>query len=212
MRDHRFRALRSVFLCLIFAGLPAAAAGVEIPQGAHVLLRMVNSVTTKTAKPGDYFYSRTASPISVNNRIVVPVNSYVQGTVTMSERGGRVKGRSQLGLRIETLTLPNGRTFKFSPSLSSVDSNRTDQKIEQDENIIRQGSDTGRDAARIAITAGSGAALGAVIDRSVEGAGIGAGVGAAVGFATALLTRGREVSLNTGSSLDVVFDRPVALE
>jgi hypothetical protein len=44
------------------------------------------------------------------------------------------------------------------------------------------------------------------------GAGIGAGAGAAVGLATVLLTRGREVELRQGTSLDVVFDRPVALE
>jgi len=49
-------------------------------------------------------------------------------------------------------------------------------------------------------------------DQSVKGAGIGAGVGSAVGLATVLLTRGKEVELRQGTTLDVVFGRPVAIE
>ena len=43
----------------------------EIPQGTHVLLRMVNSVSTRTAREGDHVYLRTASPILVNAWTVV---------------------------------------------------------------------------------------------------------------------------------------------
>ncbi len=34
--------------------LPLFCAAAEIPQGSHVLLKMVNSITTRTAKEGDY--------------------------------------------------------------------------------------------------------------------------------------------------------------
>ncbi len=65
---------------------------------------------------------------------------------------------------------------------------------------------------RIAILAGSGAAIGGLADRTIKGAGIGAGAGTAVGLATVLLTRGKEVSLKQGATLDVIFDRKVSLE
>ncbi|HZS50924.1 MAG TPA: glycine zipper family protein [Bryobacterales bacterium] len=184
----------------------------EIPQGAHLLLRMVNSVNTRTAQEGDYVYLRTASPISVGGRIIVPVNSYVQGVVSHTRRSGRVAGRAELGIRLETLTLPSGRVVKFSPRLSSVDSNESEQKVDRQENFIKQGPDTGRDARSIAILAGTGASIGGIADRSWSGAGIGAGVGSAVGLATVLASRGREVELRQGRTLDVTFDRPVALE
>ena len=58
----------------------------------------------------------------------------------------------------------------------------------------------------------SGAAIGAMADRSFKGAGIGAGVGTVVGLATALVTRGNEVELRQGSTLDVVFDRDVVVQ
>ncbi len=190
----------------------AFAARVEIPAGTHILLRMVNSVSTRTAQAGDHVYLRTASPVSVNGRIVVPVNSYVEGVVTHAQRAGRVKGRARLGIRLQTLTLPRGKVLKFSPVLASADDSGTGQKVEKDENLIRQGTTRGRDAAQIAILAGSGAAIGAMRDKGAKGAGIGAGIGGAAGLATVLLTRGREVELRSGSSLDVVLDRPVALE
>jgi type IV secretion system protein VirB10 len=201
----------SIFVPLI-AVAALAAYGAEIPQGAHVLLRMENSINTRTAQEGDFVYLRTASPISMGGQIAVPSGSYVQGVVTESKRSGRVKGRAQLAIRLESLTLESGKVFKFSPHLSSVDSGETGQKVAGQEHAIEQAPDTGKDAQRIAIWAGSGAALGGLTDRSWKGAGIGAGAGAAVGLATVLLTRGNEVELRHGATLDVVFDRPVALE
>jgi type IV secretion system protein VirB10 len=201
----------SIFISLIAVAW-LAADGAEIPQGAHVLLRMENSINTRTAQEGDFVYLRTASPISVGGQIAAPSGSYVQGVVTESKRSGRVKGRAQLAIRLESLTLESGKVFKFSPHLSSVDSGETGQKVSGRENAIEQAPDTGKDAQRIAIWAGSGAALGGLTDRSWKGAGIGAGAGSAVGLATVLLTRGKEVELRHGATLDVVFDRPVALE
>ena len=176
------------------------------------LLRMVNSVNTRTAQPGDYVYLRTSTPISVDGSIVAPADSYVQGVVAQSKRSGRVTGRAQLSIRLENITLASGKVFKFSPHLSSVDSNDTGQKVDSHENVIKQGSSHGEDAKQIAILAGSGASIGGIADRSWRGAGIGAGIGSGVGLATVLLSRGREVDLSQGTTLDVVFDRPVALE
>ena len=116
-----------------------------------------------------------------------------------------------MAIRLETLTLPSGKALKFSPHLASVDAGENGQKIEGGE-TIKQGSSTGQDAQRIAILAGSGAAIGGLADHSWQGAGIGAAIGGAVGFATTMFTRGHEVELRSGSTLDVVFDRAVAVE
>jgi len=205
--------MRRVLVSTWIAGSLAALAGAaDIPQGTHVLLRMVNSVSTRTAEEGTQVYLQTANPIAVDGRILVPVGSYVQGVVSHARRSGKVSGRAELGIRLETLTLPSGKALKFAPKLNSVDANESDQKVAVEESTVKQGPDYGRDAARIAIIAGSGAGLGGLTDRSWSGAGIGAGAGGAVGFAATLLTRGREVELKQGSTLDVVFDRAVAIE
>ena len=116
---------------------------------------------------------RTASPIAANGQIVIPEGSYVQGVVTHAVRSGRVKGKAELSIRIETLTLPSGKVIKITPHLSSVDSDGTEQKV-TNENQIQQGSSHGADAARIAETGGAGAAIGGLATRTWTGAGIGA--------------------------------------
>jgi hypothetical protein len=183
----------------------------EIPQGSHVLLKMVNSISTRTAASGDYVYMTTATPIVANGGVVVPVGSYVQGVVTESLRSGRVKGRAELSIRIESLTLPSGKVVKIAPHLRSVDSDGTEQKVDK-EGAVQQGGSKGTDAAKIATTGGMGAAIGGMADRSWKGAGIGAGAGGAVGLATVLLSRGREVELRQGASVDVTFERPVPVD
>jgi hypothetical protein len=202
--------LASVLLSFfpLFTSLTAA----EIPPGTHVLLRMENSLNTRTAQAGDFVYLKTAVPIANAGQIAVPAGSYVQGVVSDVKRSGRVKGQAQLAIRLETLTLATGKVYKFSPHLSAVDSGETGQKVVGLENSVEQAPGHGQDAERIAILAGTGASIGGIADRSWKGAGIGAGVGSAVGLATVLLTRGKEVELRQGSTLDVVFDRPVSLE
>src|SRR5437867_2968948 len=138
--------------------LALALSAAEIPQGGHVLLRLVNSISTRTAREGDFVYFRTASPIANDGVIVVPAESYVQGVVTRSVRSGRVKGNAELAIRIENLTLSSGKVIKLTPRLASVDSDGTDQKVVGAEGDVRQGTSHGADAARIATTGGAGAA------------------------------------------------------
>jgi hypothetical protein len=184
----------------------------EIPQGTHVLLRLMNSISTRTAHEGDYVYLRLSTPISVDGQVVVPAESYAQGVVSHAKRSGRVSGHAELGIRIETFAFANGKALKVSPRLASVDSAGTTQKVESKENEIKQGGSTGTDAAHVATIAGSGAAIGGIADQSWKGAGLGAGIGAGVGLATVLFTRGKEVELRQGATIDVVFDRPVTME
>src|SRR6516162_7691484 len=117
--------MRLTILALLAA---AASPAAEIPKGTHVLLRMVNSVTTRTAREGDYVYLRTATPIVSGGVILVPVDSYVQGIVIHTKRSGRVKGVAELGIRIQTLTM-SGKVIQMTPSLTSIDSEGTDQKV-----------------------------------------------------------------------------------
>src|SRR5580693_6073435 len=140
--------------------LPLGAFAADIPAGSHVLLRMVSSVNTRTAKAGDQVYLQTASPIAAGGQILVPVGTYVQGTVSESKRSGRVKGRAEIALHLETLTLASGQAFKIAPHLDSVDSGESGQKVEGNEGVVKQGGSKAQDAAHIAVLAGSGAAIG----------------------------------------------------
>jgi hypothetical protein len=199
-------------LAVLLTLLPLGAFAADIPAGTHVLLRMVGSVSTRTAKAGDQVYLRTASPIAANGQILVPVGTYVQGTVAEAKRSGRVKGRAEIALHLDTLTFASGKAVTIEPHVDSVDSGPIGQKVEGNEGTIKQAGTKLQDTGQIAIFAGTGAAIGGLATRSVADAGIGAGIGGAVGLATVLLSRGKEVDLRAGATLDVVFDRPITIE
>src|SRR4051812_3379380 len=199
-------------LAAAFALFAWGAGAAEIPPGTHILLRMLNSISTRTASEGTQVYLQTVTPVAVDNAIVIPPGTYVQGSISHAKRSGRVKGRAELGIRLETMTFSGGKMVKIAPRLSAVDSGETGQKVDDKESQIKQPPSVGKDAGQIAILAGTGAAIGALADRTFKGAAIGGGVGSAVGLAKVLLTRGNEVDLHQGTTLDVVFDRPVVIE
>ncbi|MEP7352516.1 MAG: hypothetical protein ABI824_04710 [Acidobacteriota bacterium] len=212
--------MRFTVTLLLAVGTLAQAA--EIAPGAHVLLRMQNTISSRTAHTGDYVYLRTDTPVSVNGVIVVPMGSHVQGVVTEAKRAGRVKGTAELTIRLEVLTLPSGKQMKFTPRTASVESDQNGQRVVDNEGKVKQAGTKMQDFGRVAILAGSGAAIGASVGSRVydggsagsigKGIGIGSGAGATVGLASVLLSRGREVELRQGSTLDVVFDQAVAVE
>src|SRR4249920_3732223 len=96
-------------------------AAFTVQTGTKVPLSLINSISTKHSAEGDRVYLETAFPVLVNGRIVIPVGSYVAGTVTQIKKPGRIKGRAELYVRFDSLTLPNGVTRDFRARLGGVD-------------------------------------------------------------------------------------------
>lgn len=188
----------------------AAAAKIELPAGTRLPLVLHNGISTRTARVGDPVYFETLFPVMKDGRVIVPAGSYVSGEVTESRRPGRVKGRGEIMIRLETLILPNAYMVRFAgePSNASTGGNETTDA----EGKVIGDTDKTSDVGTIAKTTGAGAAVGGIASRSAGGAGIGAGVGAAVGLAAILLTRGPEAELPRGTTMDAVLDRPLYLD
>jgi type IV secretion system protein VirB10 len=183
---------------------------VTVPSGTKVLLMLKNSVSSRNAKPGDGVFLESTFPVVENGRVVIPAGTFVQGVVDSVKRSGRVKGRAELLLHFTTLVYPNGYTVTMPGSLESSDSSDS-QKVKDKEGTVRADGNKGRDAGTIATTTGTGVLIGG-LSRGVKGGLIGGGIGAAVGVATAMLTRGDEVRIESGSSVEMVLQRPLDLD
>lgn len=186
----------------------SAAKQYRIAAGARIPLNLINSISTRSSAPGDRVYLETAFPVVVDGTIVIPPGSYVAGTVTKVQRAGRVKGRAELFVRFDSLTLPNGVTRDFRGTVDKLDGTNTEQ-LDKDEGVIRGDSNKADDAVRVAETAGWGTTAGAIAGRSARGAGIGAAAGATAGLVGVLLTRGPDAVLERGTTIEMVLDRPV---
>jgi hypothetical protein len=182
---------------------------ISVPAGTRFAVVLENGISTRGAKPGDSLYFRTAFPITQNNRIVVPVGSYLRGEIVESKRPGRIKGRGEFRMRLNTLILPNGYTVDLNAAPRSADSGG--HETMDSEGKMTGGGGKGKDVGTVATTTATGAGIGAIAGGA-KGAGIGAGIGGLAGLGAILLTRGPEAELPRGSTLDVVLEHELALD
>ena len=216
MKVHRMsmRTLAGLLLTAFAAvgqDAPAPEKTYPVPVGTKVLLSMVNSVSTKSSQPGDRVYLETTFPVVVNSRIVIPAGSYVMGTITNTQRPGKVKGKGEFYLRFDSLMLPNGVTRDFRATVSGLDG-RASENLDKKEGVISSEGNKASDVRTIGETAAMGASIGGLagIGRAPGmGAGIGAAAGATAGLLGVLLTRGPDAILAKGTTVEMVLDRQV---
>jgi type IV secretion system protein VirB10 len=126
-----------------------------------------------------------------------------------SKRPGRIKGKGEFRLRLNTLILPNGYTVNLNAAPRSADSGGK-ETMDSEGKVTGPGG-KGKDAGTIAETTAAGAGIGAIAGRA-KGLGIGGGIGAAAGLAAVLLSRGPEAELPRGSTMDIVLERELSLD
>ncbi len=188
---------------------PPAPAEIMVPAGTRIPLVLRNAVDTKHSHEGDRVYLDTSFPVSIDGHVVIPRGSSVAGTVTTSKPAGVVKGKGELYIRFDSLTLPNGVTRDFRSRLGSADT--VEGKVDRKEGTITGERDKARTAKTTAegagIGAGAGGIAGAAAGHPLGGAGIGAAAGAAAGLASVLMKHRAEAGLPQGSTVEMVLDR-----
>ncbi|MFI5113698.1 MAG: hypothetical protein ACHP7J_01035 [Terriglobales bacterium] len=183
-----------------------AASTLIIPAGTRVPLSLKQAISTKTAKEGDAVYAETTFPFVIEDRIVIPPGTYVQGRIRHVQRGGHIKGRAEILVHFTSMIYPSGYTVILGGAVENTPgAGRT--SVTDSEGTIRQDSDTGKKAATAASTAGAGAAIGGI--HGWKGAGVGAGIGGAAGLAIAMLSRGSDVKLEPGTSIEMEIERDI---
>src|SRR5271169_425897 len=181
-----------------------------IPAGTMIPLSLKQGISTKTAKDGDPVYAETSFPYVLNERVVVPAGTYVQGKIERTQRGGHVKGRAEVLIHFTSMIYPNGYTVMLGGSIENTPgAEKTSMK--DSEGTIRQDSDAGKKAETAAGTATTGAVIGAVTNGA-KGAGIGAGIGGVAGLAIGTLSRGADVRLEPGTSIEMEIQREVQVD
>jgi type IV secretion system protein VirB10 len=181
---------------------------VTVRRKTEIFITLERSLSTRTAQAGDKFYGTVAVPVTLDDRIIIPVGSYIIGQVDASRKPGRVKGAGEIGLKFDTVILPDGTTRQIAAVVGSAEGYESGRPNE--EGKIKAEGDQGEATAKGALGGGvSGGAIGAMAGRSWKGAGVGAGVGAATGAIIGLLTRNKDVVLPKGASVTVVLENDV---
>jgi type IV secretion system protein VirB10 len=132
------------------------------------------------------------------------------GTVTQVKRPGKVKGRGELYIRFDALTLPNGVSRDFHARIGGMDG-AAPGELDRAEGTVRSDGNRAGDLRTVGEVAGAGATVGSIAGSVAGhpglGIGVGAGAGAAAGLVAVLLTRGPDAVLAKGTTVEMVLDR-----
>jgi hypothetical protein len=189
---------------------------IVVPKNTTIPLELKNTINSRTAYQGEAIYCETIYPITVGNRIVIPVGTYVKGEVTAVVRPGRVKGKAQIGIRFNNITLPNGTTRPLRATLSGFGGTGK-EGFNREESKIKGAGTKGEDAGKVAQTTVAGAE-GGIITGAIsgghagEGAALGSLAGAAGGLIWVLASRGKEIVLAPGTNLELQLAAPLRFD
>jgi hypothetical protein len=181
-------------------GNPAPAAETA-PAGTIIPLQLKNTINSKTAFGGQNVYCETIFPVALNNHILIPAHSFVRGHVTEVDPPGRILGKAQLGIRMDSLIFPDGRTWPIRSAVYSL----AGARLSPDE-AKKENGDVGNvgkvkpDSSAEGLIDASGLADASSISGVSEGVG---------GLILLLVTRGKRIVLQPGTTLEIRLDAPL---
>lgn len=203
-----YPALGLIFGLLAVWGPGQTIDDVVIPAKTDIYVVMKRAVDTSVARQGDRFHAEVEVPVTVDDQIIIPPGTFVLGFVDYSKQPGRLKGKSQLRLRFDTVILPSGVTRKVEAALQSAEGERRDPSRE--DGTLQGGGSAGAEIAGPAAGgAVTGGVVGAIASRDLKGTAVGAGIGAATGALIGMFQKGKHVTLERGTSITIQLDGPV---
>jgi hypothetical protein len=164
---------------------------VTIAAGERLSVRMIDGIDTKTNTAGQTFRASLDAPLTSRNRVIVPAGAPVTVLLASAKGAGRIKGQSELELRVTSLEYHGEQV----PVNSSV--------------YAAQGSARGK---QTAVRSGIGAAAGAVIGAIAgggKGAAIGSLAGGGAGAGFQLATHGQQVKVPSETQLTFRLEAPL---
>jgi len=163
---------------------PAAPQKVTIPSGTTLAVRLVDTIDSETAQPGQTFHATLDSPLAVEGDVAIPAGYEVEGHVVDVKSAGKFAGQSLLALQLDRISV-GGKYYNI----------QTDQ-------YRRQGTSRGKNTAE---KVGAGAAIGAIIGGIAgggKGAAIGAAAGGGLGGGVQAATHGQQIKLPSETVLN----------
>lgn len=189
------------------AGTPEAQQpDVVVPAGTRILTRLRSPLQTVSAGAESGVYLETFADVIVGNRVAIPAGTEVQGTVQRASRPGRVKGRSHLQFRLNSMILPNHFVIPISGRLESLPGSSQYEK--KKDAVLQPVDQINKDAGTVLATVATGAAIGAM-SNGHAGAAWGSLIGGAFGVGASLFTRGDDIHLSEGSRVEITLDAPI---
>ena len=173
---------------------PPSPQQVTLNAGMLIPVRLIDGLSTERNNTGDAFTGTLDQPLVVDGLVIAERGARVEGRVTESDKGGKVKGVASLSVQLTRVHLSDGQTI-------NVQTGGFEQKADSSHKT---------DAAKV----GAGAAIGAIIGALAgggKGAAIGAGVGGGAGAGDVALTRGKPAAIASETVISFRLSAPLTV-
>jgi type IV secretion system protein VirB10 len=194
---------------------PAGAATYTVPAGTRIPLSLRDEINTRNAMPGDPVYLSSDFPVVEDGEVLLPAGMFVRGVIDRVQRPGKVKGRAQLQLHFVSIILPNHVEVPLPGSLDELPGTGG-MKVKNGEGAVEHDAGKADDAQRITSNTLEGAGVGSLVGvdsgNVAMGSQSGAGAGVTFGVLTTLLTRGKDIVLQQGTTMEMKLSRPLVLQ
>jgi hypothetical protein len=197
----------ALLLALQAPGL-SQAGDLILPEGTRIALQLNNQLSTKSSNEGESFTAYVIAPVMLQERIIIPKGSIVNGSISRIIRAGRFKGKAGMILLFQSISIPGRGLTPITASTIKINS-EGNNTIRSEGKIEGEGS-VGSDVQKTLTPGLAGAGIGAIAGGA-RGAGIGAGAGVAIGLATVFTTRGKDLELRRGETLEISLDRSLSM-
>src|SRR5581483_8373715 len=172
---------------------PSQPMPVTLPAGAVLSVRLIDTIDSATAQPGDAFHATLDAPLAIDGDVVIPAHYDVEGHVVNAQASGKFAGQALLALTLDRLKVGD----KVYP-------------IETDQFSQKTSSRTKNTAEKVGAGAVAGAILGGIFGGG-KGAAIGSAAGAGAGGGVQAASKKPDIKLSSEKVLTFTLQTPFTL-
>jgi len=165
-----------------------------VPAETVISVTLDESISSKTATPGQNFSASVREPIEVGGRVAIPKGARATGVIKDAKAAGRFKGGASLELTLASIEI-NGTNYDVHTTAPNETSKGKGK----------------RTAAMVGGGAGGGALIGGLAGGG-KGALIGGLIGAAAGTGGAGLTGNRDIALPAETPISFKLVDPLEIK
>jgi hypothetical protein len=173
---------------------PVAPAFVTLPAGTALTVRTNEAIGSKSSQAGSTFTATFAQPVAYEGKTLIPAGATASGTVETAQQGGKIKGASQLSVRLTQITV-HGTPYPVATEL-----------------VAQEGKSKGGRTAKMGVGGAAGGALIGGLAGGGKGALIGTMVGGAAGTTGSAMTGNKELSIPAESVLTFKLAQPLKVK
>ena len=192
---------------------PAEKQAIVVPAGTRIQLRLVNSIHTHLAKRGDTVQATTAFPVTVGTALAIPAETFVEGQIEKIHK----RGYPAVQVHFTRLVFSNGYALLLDGATAEA-SARTPANGMQSAAVPGAQGAVGVGMSNLPTVQPPPSPQLPPLPKVGPNMGVFVGVSVAITAATLVTSilwarhRGQDVTLESGSTLEMVLEKPLSLD